>query len=233
MASHSRTAPREDADGVRVLTTPGARLVAWLAASAMLLVVVATLVAWFVLRSDAPRAAAPPAGAPVPGTLVAAAPIAAPAATAPAHPIAPPAKPPPIARRRTAPASTPPGVSPPAAAGSGDAKSLDAAPVIRALQAAGETEGIAAFGVPGTNPPKSGIIVPDDFELPEGYVRHHQVTDEGEQLPAILMFHPDYEFVDEHGAPVAVPADRIVPPEMAPPGLAIHMLDVPRAGRTP
>ena len=41
--------------------------------------------------------------------------------------------------------------------------------------------------------------MPDDFELPEGYVRHYQTTDDGEQLPAILMFHPDYQFVDENG----------------------------------
>src|SRR5262245_13766843 len=57
MASHSRTAPREDADGVRVLASPGARLVVWIAAAAMALVVVATMVAWLVLRGD-PRHAA-------------------------------------------------------------------------------------------------------------------------------------------------------------------------------
>jgi hypothetical protein len=87
--------------------------------------------------------------------------------------------------------------------------------------------GIAVFPPPGTDPPRPGIVVPDDFELPPGYVRHFQVTDDGRQLPAILMFHPDYEWVDERGEPVAVPADRIVPPEMAPPGLSIQMLEVP------
>jgi hypothetical protein len=87
--------------------------------------------------------------------------------------------------------------------------------------------GIALFPPPGTDPIKRGIVVPEGFELPEGYVRHYQATDDGEPLPAILMFHPDYDFVDEHGAPLEIPADRIVPPEMAPAGLAIEMLDVP------
>ena len=76
-----------------------------------------------------------------------------------------------------------------------------------------------------------GIIVPDDFELPPGYVRHYQATDDGEQLPPILMFHPDFDSVDEHGAAVALPADRVVPPEMAPPGMPIQMLEVPRRRR--
>ena len=104
---------------------------------------------------------------------------------------------------------------------------LDAAPVIDALHAAGVKEGIAAFPPPGTDPPKTGIIVPDDFALPEGYVRHYQSTDDGEPLPPILMFHPDYDFTDADGRTVAIPADRVVPAEMAPPGLPIEMLHVP------
>ena len=52
----------------------------------------------------------------------------------------------------------------------------------------------------GTKPIKRGIIVPDDFELPPGYVRHFQSTDNGERLPAILMFSPDYEWVDARAA---------------------------------
>jgi lysophospholipase L1-like esterase len=55
------------------------------------------------------------------------------------------------------------------------------------------------FGLPGSHPPKSGILVPEGFELPEGYVPHYQSTDDGEQLPAILMFHPDYEFRNDAG----------------------------------
>jgi len=39
------------------------------------------------------------------------------------------------------------------------------------------------------------------------------------------MFHPDYELVDAQGNPVAMPENRIVPPEMAPPGLPVQMLD--------
>ncbi|HLK13044.1 MAG TPA: hypothetical protein VKW76_16835 [Candidatus Binatia bacterium] len=87
--------------------------------------------------------------------------------------------------------------------------------------------GIQAFPPPGTKPIKRGIVVPDGFELPPGYVRHYQTTDDGQQLPPILMFSPDYTFVDANGKPVAVPADRVVPPSMAPPGLPMRMLDVP------
>jgi hypothetical protein len=87
--------------------------------------------------------------------------------------------------------------------------------------------GIDVFPAPGTKKIKPGIVVPDDFELPPGYVRHFQATDKGEMLQAILMFHPDYELVDENGNPIPVPADRVVPPEMAPPGLAVEMLEVP------
>jgi hypothetical protein len=106
-------------------------------------------------------------------------------------------------------------------------RQLDAAPVIEALNAAGIREGIAAFPPPGTDPPKSGLVVPDDWVLPEGYVRHYQTTDDGEELPPILMFHPDYTFTDEAGAPVALPPDRVVPPDLAPPGFPVRMLDVP------
>jgi hypothetical protein len=79
--------------------------------------------------------------------------------------------------------------------------------VIPALVAAGEKEGIAAFPPPGTDPPKSGILVPEDYELPPGYVRHYQVTDDGKRLGAILMFSPDYEFVDQ--AAVRFPCPQI------------------------
>ena len=91
--------------------------------------------------------------------------------------------------------------------------------------APGEHAGIAVFPPPGTKPVKRGIIVPEDFELPEGYVRHYQTTDDGRRLPAILMFHPDFAPVDANGTPIPLPADRIVPPEMAPPGLAPRVLD--------
>lgn len=93
------------------------------------------------------------------------------------------------------------------------------------VNAPGETAGIAAFPPPGTKPVKRGIVVPDDFELPPGYVRHYQATDDGRPLPPILMFHPDFAGVDANGNPIVVPEDRIVPPELAPPGLPIHTLD--------
>jgi hypothetical protein len=71
------------------------------------------------------------------------------------------------------------------------------------------------------------VIVPDELELPEGYVRHYQSTDDGESLPPILMFHPDYEFSDEQENPIVIPADRVVPPELVPPGFPVKMLEVP------
>jgi len=108
---------------------------------------------------------------------------------------------------------------------------LDAGPVIELLNKAGVHDGIAAFPPPGTNPPKVGVIVPDDVELPEGYVRHHQSTDDGEALPPILMFHPDYDFFDEQGQKIAIPPDRVVPPELVPPGLPIRMLALPARDR--
>jgi hypothetical protein len=90
--------------------------------------------------------------------------------------------------------------------------------------------GIGLYPPPGTDPTKIGIVVPEDFPLPEGYLRHYQVTDDGQSMPAILMFHPDYVLLDERGAPVPLPADRVVPPGLAPPGLPIEML-VPPAPR--
>lgn len=101
------------------------------------------------------------------------------------------------------------------------------AEVIGALHEAGIHEGLGAFNPPGTSPPLQGLAVPDDFELPEGYVRHHQVTDEGEPIEPILMFSPDFEFYDESGNLVELPADRVVPPELAPPGLPIQPVEIP------
>jgi hypothetical protein len=111
-------------------------------------------------------------------------------------------------------------------------REIDAADVIVALREEGIHEGIAAFGIPGSHPPEPGILVPEEFSLPEGYVRHYQSTDDGQQLPAILMFHPDYEFVNEQGKVVPIPDNRIVPPSMAPPGLdTSQVLVVPERPR--
>lgn len=102
-----------------------------------------------------------------------------------------------------------------------------AAELIQALRDAGETGGIAAFNPPGTSPPMSGLVVPPDFPLPPGYVRHHQWTDEGEPVEAILMFAPDFVLRDAEGREVPLPENRVVPPELAPPGLPIRPVEVP------
>jgi hypothetical protein len=102
-----------------------------------------------------------------------------------------------------------------------------AAELIQALRDSGETGGIAAFNPPGTSPPLLGLAVPEEFELPEGYVRHHQVTDDGEPIEAILMFSPDYVFRDASGAVIPIPEDRVVPADMAPPGLPIRPIEIP------
>jgi len=99
--------------------------------------------------------------------------------------------------------------------------------LITALNEVGIHEGLGAFNPPGTSPPLSGLGVPDDFLLPPGYVRHHQVTDQGETIPPILMFSPDFDFVDDEGRPIAIPENRVVPPELAPEGLPIELVGVP------
>ena len=108
---------------------------------------------------------------------------------------------------------------------------LGAGPVIELLNQAGVHDGIAVFPPPGTDPPKVGVVVPDGVELPEGYLRHYQSTDDGEALPPILMFHPDYDFFDEQGQKIVIPPDRVVPPELVPPGVPIHMLALPARDR--
>jgi len=101
------------------------------------------------------------------------------------------------------------------------------AEVIDRLHQAGVTGGLAAFSPPGTRPPLIGLAVPEDFPLPEGYVRHYQATDDGQRIEPILMFSPDHEFVDAANRPVAIPKDRVVPPELAPPGLPIRRIVIP------
>lgn len=99
--------------------------------------------------------------------------------------------------------------------------------VIERLHQAGVTGGLGAFSPPGTRPPRIGLAVPEDFVLPEGYVRHHQTTDDGQRIEPILMFSPDHAFFDAAGRPVEVPPDRVVPPELAPPGLPLRRIVVP------
>ena len=71
-------------------------------------------------------------------------------------------------------------------------------------------------------------MVPKSYDLPEGFIRHHQTTDDGRRLEPILMFSPDFEFVDASGNRIAVPENGIVPKEMAPEGLPIRMLAMPK-----
>lgn len=101
------------------------------------------------------------------------------------------------------------------------------AEVIAGLNDAGIHTGLGAFNPPGTSPPLPGLAVPDDFELPEGFIRHHQVTDDGEPIEAILMFSPDFEFFDEAGNRIELPPDLVVPPDLAPPGLPISQVEIP------
>jgi hypothetical protein len=100
--------------------------------------------------------------------------------------------------------------------------------VIDRLHKAGIRSGLGAFSPPGTSPPLSGIAVPDDFPLPQGYVRHFQTTDDGQPIEAILMFSPDFEFFDASGKPIAIPENRVVPPEWAPPELPVRLIEIPR-----
>ncbi len=228
-AAGAGTRPRQievDADGVRTIKTSPGKTALWLVALAIALPITATFVAVAVIRTapgDGRQAAVQSGGAR--GEEIA---ERGPAA-APARPV-PPAAAEKLIPKRVAAADGTPATNAAAGVRIRERKpkpEIGAAEAIAALREEGETGGIAAFPPPGTKPVKSGIIVPEEFELPEGYVRHYQTTDDGRQLPAILMFHPDYQFVNERGEPVAVPADRIVPPEMAPPGMRIELLDVP------
>jgi len=94
-----------------------------------------------------------------------------------------------------------------------------------------EPTGLMVFPAPGTDPLKKGILVPEDFELPPGYMRHYQATDDGERVPAILMFNPVTPPLDANGQPMKVPEDGIVPPELAPPGMPIQMLKDPNEAK--
>ena len=99
--------------------------------------------------------------------------------------------------------------------------------VLDRLHAAGVHTGLGAFNPPGTKPPLVGLAVPEDFVLPPGYVRHYQATDDGQRIEPILMFAPDFQAVTPDGRPVAMPANRVVPPELAPSGLPIRRIVVP------
>lgn len=99
--------------------------------------------------------------------------------------------------------------------------------VIKRLHEQGVYTGLGAFNPPGTNPPLVGLAVPKDFALPPGYVRHHQVTDDGQVIEPVLMFAPDFQLYDASNRPLEMPKDRVVPPEMAPPGLPLRRIVIP------
>jgi hypothetical protein len=99
--------------------------------------------------------------------------------------------------------------------------------VIEYLHQLGIYTGLGAFNPPGTRPPLIGIAVPDYYVLPEGYVRHHQATDDGQRIEPILMFAPDYQIFDSENQPIEMPKDRVVPPELAPPGFPIRHIVIP------
>lgn len=140
-----------------------------------------------------------------------------------------------------APAATPrPGPAQPARPPEGDAdptpdlssvvargEKPSMAEVIERLHQRGIHSGLGAFSPPGTSPPLVGLAVPEDFVLPKGYVRHHQATDDGQRIEAILMFAPDFQLVDANNAPITMPANRVVPPELAPPGLPVRRIVIP------
>ncbi len=107
------------------------------------------------------------------------------------------------------------------------------AQVIERLHQRGIHTGLGAFSPPGTSPPLVGLAVPRDFVLPKGYVRHHQATDDGQPIEAILMFAPDFQLLDAAGQPIAMPKNRVVPPELAPPGLPIRRIVIPAAIAAP
>lgn len=99
--------------------------------------------------------------------------------------------------------------------------------VIERLHAAGIHSGLGAFNPPGTSPPMIGLAVPDDYVLPEGYVRHFQATDDGQRIEPILMYSPDFAFFDSNGQAIVIPENRVVPGNMAPPGLVIRPIQIP------
>ncbi len=218
MASHTRATKLRVDDGVRMLEAGGVRRRVWLLVVAMVLVTVAVLMVVRPRRDGwderaqpaAPTSAASGAGETRP----------APHALKPLHPE-------PRYRVPAARVERPPAPAADAGPRAGEDVPAEAAEEAPMFGKAAPGEGIAVFPPPGTKPIKRGIIVPEDFELPPGYVRHYQATDDGRRVPAILMFHPDYQPVDEDGTPIPVPEDRVVPPDMAPPGLPIQILEVP------
>jgi len=206
---------RTDSDGVKVIESVGVRNRIWLVFAAL---VALTLSLFAIARlgvrsSEEARVPVVAAVAAAPEPMPPAARVAAPIEPLPGKPV----------RRTIDPAPREPIAGAPATPPSDP----DPEPTFTVDPPGSEPSGIAVFPPPGTDPPKRGIVVPEDFPLPEGYVRHYQATDDGEELAPILMFHPDFEWVDDRGELVALPEDLVVPPEMAPDGLPIELLEIP------
>ena len=200
-------------DGVRVIPKARAAGRSALPLVLAIVLVLAAVVAWRLL---APRTPAAPAG-----EVATAALAQAPDARAPARPATPSGQP--------DPAENLPNGDPNDLANyfrPGDPEPTGAE-LIGALNDVGIRTGIGAFNPPGTSPPLEGLAVPEDFELPEGYVRHYQSTDEGVPIEPILMFAPDFTLLDANGRPIALPDNRVVPPELAPPGLPRRRVRIP------
>ncbi len=216
--------PRDDADGVRVVATSGVGRVLRLFAVVAGAITVGAVLAIVAIRAFPP--ARPPDA------------VASGSAAEPSGPARVPAG-------RAVKGPAPPVVSPAALLAAADRvsgpdthervrelkKDKDAPPgildMLQNVEIGEPGTGMEAFPPPGTKPLKRGIVVPDDYVLPPGYVRHYQTTDDGKQLPPVLMFHPDYQPVDKDGKPIPLPADRVVPPEMAPAGMPVKTLDLP------
>ncbi|KQW46409.1 MULTISPECIES: hypothetical protein [unclassified Roseateles] len=200
-------------------------------ALAVALAAVAGGLAWWWPAADVPPPPAPPvAAAPAQQPLAATQP----AAPLPAAASAPAAAAVVAAAKVTAPAARIPRLrdpdgdqTPDLADYINEGERPTMAEVIQRLHAAGVRTGLGAFNPPGTRPPLIGLAVPENFDLPPGYVRHHQATDDGQRIEPILMFSPDTRTLVINGRNVAVPADRVVPPELAPPGLPIRRIVVP------
>jgi hypothetical protein len=218
-----RGQPSDDADGVRIEHRHRPSVLPRL--SVMVAVAAAAFTVWVLVgRSDraGPRArTAPIASAPSNGVRAAAPRWPdAPVRVRGAHV---------VARRRAEPAVPVEAEGEPSAAPKAPAArpEIDAADYIDVLRADGETAGLAAFPPPGTNPPRSGVVVPEEYDLPEGFARHHQTTDDGKRLAPVLVLAPEYDLIDEAGERVDLGGDRIVPPEFAPPDLPVEMLEIP------
>jgi len=235
MTSRGRpTKLRVDADGVRMQTS-GVRPWVWLVVLVLALVG-ATVVFFRPVHRSADEATAPaaPAGKVALNASARAQPE---LAMKPQHPQAPA----PTQPLRSAVRLVPKPANGPAPVEVGPVEPQPVAPAEAAPAAPDEEKaaanemgedqptGIALFPPPGTKPILRGFVVPDDFEVPEGYVKHYQTTDHGQQLAPILMFHPDYQLVDENGQPIPMPKDRVVPRELLPPGMSDQIVEVPPA----